>query len=520
MLGIEDQNELEGIMNDLMTGGEYESKHMETYDLDDFLGMKFKLLNTADYFAKTELNYTVDGVEYPIWYDMRQLGFDQESFVTENGIELVVSGIVRPRAGATAASISGAIGYTKDLTEMILEANTKSEIINQQKATPNNNVLSGASFERIPYTKDNIDELIRRVGSANMQTFYNVMTMMIVNEPEYKDLLNVNDDTVAMFIATMSDEEQAQRVTQLLELAQKNDPTGQRLQMLFMALGMAPDGIKNVQFTADNVVTLLPLMSETQVMMLVGIPSTATDAAGGAQMSQMKLSGLKDICSEEDKAAFYAEMNADMTNWKINEKSMTLLLGQMDEAMFEQFEETLYNMVPDKDATFESNLKKLGDAEKASPASVNFYAKDFAAKEVIENFISEYNDGVDEDKKVQYTDVVGLMMSSVSTIIDVISYVLVAFVSISLVVSSIMIGIITYISVLERTKEIGILRSIGASKKDISRVFNAETMIIGTAAGLIGVIGTVLLCIPINAIIHVLSGINNVSALPTSRSCR
>ena len=510
MLGIEDQGELEGIMNDLMMGGEYESTHMEVYELSDFLGMKFKLLNTADYFEKTDLSYTVDGVEYPIWYDMRQLGFDKESFVVENGTELVVSGIVRPRSGASATSISGAIGYTKELTEMILAQNAESEIINQQKATPENNVLTGASFERIPYTKDNIDDLIRRVGSSNMQTFYNVMTTMIVNDDQYKGLLNVTDDTVAMFVGTMSDGEQAQRVGELLRMAQENDPTGQKLQMLFMGLSMAPDGLKNVQFTADNVVSLLPLMSETQVMMLVGLPATQSEE--GAQQMPQTMLGLKDICSEEDKAAFFAEMNEDMVNWKINEKSMKLLLGQMDDAMFEQFEETLYNMVPDKDATLESTLKKLGDAEKASPASVNFYAKDFASKEVIESFISEYNDGAEDSKKVQYTDVIGIMMSSVSTIIDVISYVLVAFVSISLVVSSIMIGIITYISVLERTKEIGILRSIGASKRDISRVFNAETMIIGTAAGLIGVFGTVLLCIPVNAIIHALSGISNVGA--------
>ena len=115
--------------------------------------------------------------------------------------------------------------------------------------------------------------------------------------------------------------------------------------------------------------------------------------------------------------------------------------------------------------------------------------------------------------KLQYTDLIGIMMSSVSTIINVISYVLIAFVSISLVVSSIMIGIITYISVLERTKEIGILRSIGASKKDISRVFNAETLIVGLAAGLFGIIFTVLLCLPINAIIHAISGITTVNAV-------
>ena len=509
MLGVEDQSEIEEILNKLMTGGEYESKHMETYDLDYFLGMKFRLLNTSDFFAKSDATYTVDGVEYPIWYDMRTIGFDQESFVKENGTELVVSGIVRPKQGATAASISGAIGYTKELTDLILLENTKSEIINQQKATPEHSVLSGASFERVPYTRENIDELIRRVGSTNMNSFYNIMTSMIMNNSEYQSLLEVNDSTLGMFISTMTDEKQAEKITTLLEMAKKNDPTGHMVKGILMSLSYAPDGLKGVEFTEENVVTLLPLMSNTQVMMLIGIPETpateTTEAVPGVP-------GLKDLCSPEDKATFFGEMNAEMEDWKVNEKSMVLLLSQMDDTMFAEFEETLYSMVPDKDATYESTLKKLGDAEKAAPSSVNFYAKDFAAKKVIESFIKEYNDSVEESKKVQYTDVVGLMMSSVSTIIDVISYVLIAFVSISLVVSSIMIGIITYISVLERTKEIGILRSIGASKRDISRVFNAETMIIGFGAGFIGVGGTLLLCIPINAIIHALSGIQNVSA--------
>ena len=131
----------------------------------------------------------------------------------------------------------------------------------------------------------------------------------------------------------------------------------------------------------------------------------------------------------------------------------------------------------------------------------------------IADIIVEYNEGVSETDKINYTDYVALMMSSVSTIINAISYVLIAFVAISLVVSSIMIGIITYISVLERTKEIGILRSIGASKRDISRVFNAETLIVGFAAGLIGIGATLLLCIPINAIIHHLTGIMILSAV-------
>ena len=509
MLGVEDQSEIEGVLNDLMMNGTYESKHMETYELDDFLNMKFRLLNTSDFFAKSEDIYTVDGVEYPVWYDMRTVGFDQETFVTENGIELVVSGIVRPRAGATAASISGAIGYTKELTDYILSKNLESEVIKQQKATPDNNVLTGASFERIPYTRENIGELIRRVGTTNMNSFYGVMTSMIVNNPDYKSMLEINDSTVAMFIGTMENDKQAQKIGKLLELAKKNDVTGQIVPQILMSLSYAPDGLKGVTFTEENVVSLLPLMSSTQVMMLIGIPETPATDTTAATPAVM---GLKDICSPEDKAAFFAEMNAEMASWKVGEKSMSLLLSQMDDEMFSEFEETLYSMVPDKDATYDSTLRKLGDAEKSAPATINFYAKDFASKKVIEDFISEYNNGAEESQKVQYTDVVGIMMSSVSTIIDVISYVLIAFVSISLVVSSIMIGIITYISVLERTKEIGILRSIGASKRDISRVFNAETMIIGFGAGFIGVGGTLLLCIPINAIIHAVSGIDNVSA--------
>ena len=172
-------------------------------------------------------------------------------------------------------------------------------------------------------------------------------------------------------------------------------------------------------------------------------------------------------------------------------------------------------MATETDATYDSNLKLLGDAEKAAPASINFYAKDFESKDTIEAFIKDYNDAqTDETKKIEYTDIIGVMMSSVSLIINVISYVLIAFVSISLVVSSIMIGIITYISVLERTKEIGILRSIGASKKDISRVFNAETLIVGFTAGALGILVTLGLLIPINLIIEWLADIANVAQLP------
>ena len=171
-------------------------------------------------------------------------------------------------------------------------------------------------------------------------------------------------------------------------------------------------------------------------------------------------------------------------------------------------------------ATYEGNLEKMGSVDLNNPSSINIYPKDFEAKDQIATAIENYNQKQRDDDKeenvITYTDLVGTMMSSVSTIIDAISYVLIAFVAISLIVSSIMIGIITYISVLERTKEIGILRSIGASKKDISRVFNAETFIVGLGAGILGIAITLLLNIPINIIIKSVTDIGGLASLPAA----
>ncbi len=172
------------------------------------------------------------------------------------------------------------------------------------------------------------------------------------------------------------------------------------------------------------------------------------------------------------------------------------------------------NHMQKSDASYEDNLVALGaSAGHDALTSINIYPVNFEAKERLNQLIKDYNASVAEEDQISYTDIVAIMMSSVTTIVDAISYVLIAFVSISLVVSSIMIGIITYISVLERTKEIGVLRAIGASKRDISRVFNAETLIIGFAAGAIGILTTVLLCIPINIILRAVTDMNNIKAV-------
>ena len=184
----------------------------------------------------------------------------------------------------------------------------------------------------------------------------------------------------------------------------------------------------------------------------------------------------------------------------------------------EELANLMSTFTKNNNATYETVLKRLGSVNLDKPAGINIYPKDFASKDTISKEIESYNNKQREAEKeenvIEYSDMVGMMMTSVTVIVNMISYVLIAFVSISLIVSSIMIGIITYISVLERTKEIGILRAIGASKKDISRVFNAETLIIGLAAGVIGIGVTLLLCIPINAIIKAVAGVSGIASLP------
>ncbi len=197
--------------------------------------------------------------------------------------------------------------------------------------------------------------------------------------------------------------------------------------------------------------------------------------------------------------------------------------AQMTDYMSDMTQEQILEMFTDQlqpettDATYEGNLELLNVVDIDKPETMSIYAATFEAKNNISNHIEAYNKRMTKEGKeeyvINYTDIVGLMMSSISSIINVISYVLIAFVAISLVVSSIMIGIITYISVLERTKEIGILRSVGASKRDISRVFNAETLIVGFVSGAIGIILTILLTFPANSIIRSLTGISGVKAV-------
>ncbi len=513
MLGVLDQSELEDIMKDLMTEGKYDTTPIEPFELSDFLGKEFLLLNTSDFFAKHEsATYTVDGTTYPVWYDIREGAFDQEAFVKKNGTTIVITGIVRPREGTAATSISGVLGYTKALTDSILGNNNRIEVLNQQKATPEYNVLSGLKFERIHYTKENIGELIEKVDTSKMQQLYDYMTKELTQNQEFADRLVVTDaETFLGFFNLMSAQYQTKIIDGMIKvIQQKYTDADTRLAPIMSIVSQMTNG---VAVTPTNYTTLMPILSMEQIMLtLVGIPDTPATETMPAIPG---IPGLMSLCGETVMTSIYGQVTEQLKSLKVTEKIFTAMLqgGFIPDDQFVIIEEMLYKMAPQTDATYETILKTLGDAEAASPASINFFAVDFESKEIIEAFIKDYNDSVPEIDQLKYTDMVGIMMASVSTIVDAISYVLIAFVAISLVVSSIMIGIITYISVLERTKEIGILRAIGASKRDIRRVFNAETLIVGFVAGLIGILSTLCFNIVINLILYHYTEIASLKAV-------
>ena len=261
---------------------------------------------------------------------------------------------------------------------------------------------------------------------------------------------------------------------------------------------------------------------------LPGIIDTSEMQAEFAQKIQAYLQATMSSYMNQVVSAMQTQMQAAMTQVMGQLSANMATAMHVDESAFadafqmnmdeKELTELMMSLMSSETTSFDGNLNKLGYADYAKPASIDIYPKDFESKQGVIDILDGYNDKMraegEDDKAVSYTDIVGALMSSVTTIVNMISYVLVAFVAISLVVSSIMIGVITYISVLERKKEIGILRSIGASKGDIGRVFNAETVIVGLVAGLIGIGVTALGCIPANAIVYALFDVPNVAILP------
>ena len=518
MLGLLDQEELDEIMADLMQNKEYENTPVEPFTFEQLMNLDFYLVNTADFFEKTNQKYPTDE-NYFIWEDVRENPeYNEEKFITENGMKLKISAIIRPRVDATATSISTPIAYTHKLTDKILAMNAESEVIQQQLKTPDINITNGRphDLEEKVYTVDNVNELFDTFDANTMSRISSMFGSMIAQTFPTTPETGVGEDgtptnpklqTFIMYSNLLSLEQKTTLVLSMYDKVAETMPAPMISQFIFKSLNA--DGIFNIDSREDLVFCL---------------PSIAQD-----QMKFSTLVGTLAAICQSDMQPFYDMMSAMLPTITLSKTDCVSYIKQLAESEKEQNAEDasqeglnmstadvislLKTMAPESDATLKSTLTKLGYAEKSSPASINFYAKDFNSKEQVEKFISDYNDSVEEEDSIEYTDLVGALMSSVTIIIDVISYVLIAFVSISLVVSSIMIGIITNISVLERTKEIGILRAIGASKKDVSRVFNAETFIIGLIAGVLGIVITLLLCIPTNAIIFALTGFANVKAV-------
>ena len=370
-----------------------------------------------------------------------------------NGIELKIVGIVRQRADAVSGMMTGAIGYTNALTKYVVEQTAEKELVKKQLADPQHDVFTGLPFKQ---------------------------TDKALTSEEIKA-------AVEEYSATIDDAKKAELYVGYMS----NAPEAYINSMIDKQL----DGVTRADI-------------EKQV--LESYPEYADMLA--AMDDDALMSYMRELMSEQIKKAY-----AEQVKKQLSSLSTASLAAAFDECYFtdEGYKLIYDELMPEtfSSSTYEQNLRALGYVDLDSPSGVNIYVATFAAKDAVADVIEKYNNSVDAEDQISYTDYVALIMSSVTTIIDVISYVLIAFVAISLVVSSIMIGIITYISVLERTKEIGILRAIGASKKDISSVFNAETVIVGFGAGLIGILATILLCIPINAVIHHLTGIYSINAV-------
>lgn len=457
-LGLRDQGELEGMMSSVMAG---ESFDLDTGDLsfsyDDLMGMEFSMLTAPEFYQKND-----DGT----WTDMRSNSEFMEQ-AAENGLKLKVVGILKPDADSLISSTnSGGIGYTHALTEYMIDKTNSSELVKAQKENPDVDVFTGIEF---PKADEEEEQPMSQSEAMEM------LTGMLTEEQRTK----INEG----IMAALTEEQQAQ------------------IQSAMM--GMVSDEQMN------------------SIMMGVLTPEQLTQLQSGADVNSLLTDAQKAQMSAQIAASLTAEQNAElstMMNGMVDPTKMYTIFMQV--LTTDQLRQ-LMDMTKEPettDATYDGNLKLLGVAELSEPSSMKIYATDFESKEKITQLIEKYNDSkIADDNQadvINYTDYVGLMMSSVSDIINSISYILIAFVAISLIVSSIMIGIITYISVLERTKEIGILRAMGASKRDISNVFNAETLIVGFSAGVIGIAVTLLLNIPINIIIENITGIANVALLP------
>ncbi|MCR5021934.1 ABC transporter ATP-binding protein/permease [Ruminococcus sp.] len=426
-LGILPSQEYKDIMDQIDAGKEVkiESKKL---DYADICAKDYYLIPQCDLFIKNE-NGTYDNIS------------DDNTAIEgmiDSAIKLKIAGIIKPNADSDVQLINTPIGYTSALTNYLIEHTNNSEIVKEQLANKDINVINGLSFEASD-DKQKIEDAKTYIRSLNTSEKAGIYTTMMQSM----------DSMSMMSMAGMSMDDLSGIIPEISGEIQKQSNS-------------AKTGESDDAETAEN----------------ADIPDIPDAMADPENMSEMDMSQLLDE---------YLESPDD---------NVMLMI---------------YDMYI-SNGNYDDTLSTLGVVSLDAPSSIDIYADDFESKDAIAQCIRDYNNDAGAEDQITYTDYVGLMMSSVTKIVNTISYVLIAFVAVSLIVSSIMIGIITYISVLERTKEIGILRAIGASKRNISQVFNAETFIIGLCSGIIGIGLTLLMLIPGNAVIHQVAETDDINA--------
>ena len=414
---------------------------------------------SGDYRVVLPFNCYVYNAETGGYDDLR----DTEAgirYLYSGGLRLRVCGIIRAKESAITTILNGSIGYTSRLTEHILEAAKDSDIVRAQEADPEHDIFSGLMF------RDVSDSLTDAEKAA---AFRKRMSEL----PE--------DDKAAVYVNIMS------------------IPTDE---FLDGAVDAALSAMSRADMEASLEAALKTQMSVDAGALMEYVKSMSDEELHDLIAGAMK-ERIKEQYAQNIAAGLAAIPKADLA------ASLDAAIGGYTDEMCAKY----YAEVADTSgSTYGRNMRKLGCIDPDEPSAINIFSSTFENKDTVKSAIDAYNGSVDDAHEIKYTDFVGLMMSSITTIINAITYVLIGFVAISLFVSSIMIGVITLISVQERTKEIGILRAIGASKSNVSSMFSAETVIIGFTAGVIGVAVTYLLCIPINIILHRLTDIENLSA--------
>ncbi len=453
-LGLKSSSELAELMDAAIKGEKLDNREAQSWSYEQLCGMTVKLITPADKWQKQsdgsyiDLSNTETGLSYL---------FNNSAMNTD----IKISGIIKPSKNALFSMVGGSIGYTSALIEEIITKNAESEVVKTQISNPLVDVLNGLPFSSSAgklTDEEKVAEVKKYIESAD--------------EAKKAELY-------ILYASIPSDEYVDGEADKYLQMLSKE-----------MIVEMIVESYKEQMNTEDttSVREYIESISEDELIQLfkeqisevIKIQYTEAVEKQFSQLSESQLAAMLDGETLDEKRT--VEL---YDNWIVSQSSSS---------------------------TYEDNLKKLGYVNIDSPTAITIYASSFSDKNKISDLIEEYNKTVEEDDKIKATDYVKLLMSSISTVIDAVSYVLIAFVGISLVVSSIMIGVITNISVLERTKEIGILRSVGASKSDIAHVFNAETFIIGLLSGIIGIVITLLLIIPINIVLHLVTDIEYLNA--------